>query len=135
MKKRLKQSIAAVGVAALIALGGATAAHAGTTYVSFDVLMPKWQQGVTTASQTKSGSTSTLSTARIDGIGSTYKANLRTARTNGGTQYGAEKFGINEGVTVSLDSPFASGAGVGLNIHNSAWAPVDVQIFGAFKSN
>lgn len=135
MNKKLKHPIMAVGVGALIALGGATAASAGTSYVSFDVAMPKWQQGVTTASQTKAGSASTLSTARIDFIGSSYKANLRTARTNGGSQYGTEKFGFNEGSTVSLNSPFSRGAGVGLNIHNSAWAPVNVQITGAFKSN
>lgn len=102
--------------------------------MNFDVIMPRLQQGTTTAQQTKSGAINTASTARIDGIGANYKANLRTARTSGATQYGEERKDRGVG-TWTLNSPFASGARVGLNIHNATWTAVNVQIFGAFKSN
>lgn len=134
MHTNLRRSIGAAIVAGFVVTGGLTAAAAGTSYVSFDVTMPRLQQGVTTAAQTKSGAINTASTARVDGIGGGYKANLRTARTSGSEQYGTERKNLGKG-TWNLNSPFAKGAKIGLNIHNASWTAVNVQIFGAFKSN
>jgi len=111
-----------------------TAAYAGTSWTNFDVLAPRLQQGVNVAFQDKEGGFSTESQAAINSVGSSYRVNLRTVRS-GNTQYGTERKGLSPGFTYNLNSPFAAGARVGLQIHNSTWAAVNVQVTGRFRTN
>lgn len=128
---RLKGKIVVVGALALTMLGGSGAAYAASYYTPYDVIMPNLQQGRTTASQPKSSNDDAM--ARISFIGASYRANLRTARTSGGSQYGAERSDLGVGL-YRLDTPFGRGANVGLNIHNATWTLTQVQITGDFSS-
>lgn len=128
---RYRGALIGGAVLALTVLG-AGAANAANYWSSFDVIAPRLQQPVNTSFQTKANSWANAD-VQINTIGASYHVNLRTVR-DGGSQYGAELFDVGTG-SYSIDSPFAAGAVVGLQIHNSTWTGVNVQVTGAYKGN
>lgn len=128
MRKKTRL-LTGLALGTLFTLGGTTA-FASPGYTNYDVLLPNLQQGVTTAIQNKTSNDDAL--ARVSFIGSDYRVNLRTVRGNGG-QSGDEIKGAGRGL-YRLNTPFAPGAQVGLQLFNSTWSLTRVQVTGNFSA-
>lgn len=132
MKFRHK-AIVGTGVV-LAALGlGATAAQAGTSYVSFNYDMPKFQQGVQVAGQTKTTSNA-AGHVRITGVGGNYTANAKMQHGSP-AQFGTEVKGLGDNSSANLPNSFGSGSYVFVRLTNNTWTTVSVNVAGSFKSN
>lgn len=124
--------LAAAGIVTL-SLAGATSASAGTSWEGFDVNAPRfqgWQIGFVTQKKVNGSAAQ----ASITAIGSSYTVDLRTAKTYSDDK-GATRANVDEGNTVSLDTPFAVGDNVGLNLRTHTPTAVLVQVQGSFRSN
>lgn len=116
-----------------LSLAGATSAAAGTSWDGFDVNAPRfqgWQVGFVNQPKVNGNQAQ----ASISAIGADYTVDLRTAVTYSDDK-GAIRSDVNEGNTVSLDTPFSTGKTVGLNLRTHTPTAVLVQVQGSFRSN
>ncbi|NEM92402.1 hypothetical protein [Galbitalea soli] len=130
MKLITKVASATALTAGLCFVGGA--AFAGTSYSSFDAIVPGAQQQWDSSNQSKSG-TNAAANLVLSNVGSTYKVNARIC--NQAETCAAEKTGLGDGWSGSLSAGFLAGTSVHLQLHTSIWTLVRVEAIGKWRSN
>ena len=122
--KTIKRLALSAGVAGIIIGGGAVAANAGTSYVDYVAVMPKFQQSTYMPWQTKAY-TNTNSELIIRSIGGGYKVNAKTDVLYGNQGPEIKNLGVGGPYGLAFSGGYASGS-VRLVLTNSAWTTVDV---------
>lgn len=132
MRNRFGKVATIVGIVGALALTS-TAAHAGTSWVSYNVNLPNLQQGTNTAHQDKtySGVAGNLS---VSYVASSYTVNAKT-RHGSAAIFGVEVKGLTDGSSASLRNSVPAGERVSVTLTNNTWTYVTVQTMGSFKSN
>lgn len=135
-RKRVRSAIAVVAGLGF-ALGGAVAAHAGTSYAGFNVVIPQFQApylGV--GSQTKSGS-NVAGDIAITSVGSSYTVDATLCVAYGvNCSVGTKVLGLNDGTSAKLPNRIGSGvAGTQPVLQSGSWNVVTVQVIGRWRSN
>lgn len=129
---RLVKKSAMVGILVIgLSLGGAVAANAGTTLLSFSVNLPQAQLPVTTAGQTKAitNMSGLISDVRVGGG---YKMNAKQC-VNGYYNCGTQVFSVT---SAQLPNTHAAGTtNVKAQLWTSSWTVVDVSASGWWASN
>ncbi|WP_019419884.1 hypothetical protein [Paenibacillus sp. OSY-SE] len=131
MNKTVKRGIISLGLLATVSLG-ALPVFAGTSWINFNDDLPKYQGWVALKSDKKENSSK--AEAKVDYIGSNYKANL--AIYKGSNKVSSTYVGIDEGekATFTVDSS-AVGQSVTLKGQTNNWTIVRVEIRGKFRAD
>lgn len=129
----LKKSIAIGLLAAGLVVGGATAANAGTSVLSFSTTLPTWQIPSTAAKQTKA-ITNEAGYFSAGSIGSSYNADAEecgSALQNCGTKV----YNVYSGSAKNLPNSLKKGAVAELKLRSSGFNSVKVTATGWWASN
>lgn len=130
---KMRKLLAGGLLAGILLAGGATAAHAGTSYVNYTAIMPRFQQATYIGPQTKTY-TNTASNLQIYSVGSTYTANAKTQNSAGAQ--GAELKGLDQGTyNLGWANPSVAGTNAWLVMTCNTWTTVDVAASIAWRSN
>lgn len=125
---KLRTKIAAA-TTLLVALSGG-AAWAGTSYQSFNMVVPGWRGVMTSASQIKAG-THVPGPVYVSTSGGGYGNYYRMAS---GLARGEQTKYLYAGDSDSLPNRFEAGDSVKLHARSSNLTPVRVQVTGTWKS-
>lgn len=132
MRKRLTNTAIVAGIVGALALSS-SAAHAGTSWVGYNVNLPNLQQGTSTAYQDKTYA-GTAGNLNVSFVALSYLVNAKTRHGSVAT-FGIEVKGLTDGSVASLRNSVPAGARVSVTLTNNTWTTVTVQTIGAFKSN
>jgi hypothetical protein len=132
MKSIRLRPLTSLAVAGAVLLGGAGAAHAGTSYSNFSTTVAKTNGSGYTSYQTqaKNGAAADLETGTVGG---NYEVD---ARVNGTQGNGTWSRNIGDSYRVSLvGNPNHATESVRIQFSNDLTTPVAVQVTGRWRSN
>ena len=130
MKIPVKILSGAALVVGLVSAGGA--AFAGTSYQSYDAILPKLQQPWNSSSQAKTYS-NLAGDISVSYVGSTYTINARLCNQSNGT-CGTEVFGLDDNQSAELGAGFGAGTLLHLQLHSHEYAFVQIESVGSWRS-
>ncbi|WP_235612293.1 hypothetical protein [Metalysinibacillus jejuensis] len=126
-----KKRFAALGLAVgLMAFGGTV--QAGTTYSSYDFVVPEFNGSHYTGYQVKTYS-GTSGDLRSSSVGGAYTVDVRMENSSGST--GTWVRSVTDNDNRKLPSTAPSGSSVRLHISNDLTTPVNVRVAGSWRSN